>query len=171
MHLYIDNDAPVHYCRVALRRSASSTTSRGVPQPEFQEFHERLAAVMRCFKTAAEEAYTTLDLGSAQARMVRHLGDHGGISQAELARATATAPTLTGRALETLLERGWVRRKRSAADGREYLLELTADGRRMRAQVVKAQNGLLDRVEAVLDERDVKDFGRIAGKILAVFDR
>jgi hypothetical protein len=48
------------------------------------------------------------------------------ISQADLARATDTDPRLTGRALETLLLRGWVRRKRSKEDRREYILELGA---------------------------------------------
>ncbi len=61
----------------------------------------------------------------------------------------ATDPALTGRALETLIERGWVRRERSEEDRRR--LELA------------------ERVVAVLDERDLEDFARAAHKMIAAF--
>ena len=69
-----------------------------------------------------------------------------------------------------MIERGWVRRKRSQEDRREYILELTASGQRMRARVEGARQGIIDRIAMVLDERDVEDFDRIAKKILAAFE-
>ncbi len=134
------------------------------------EFYERLSAVTRCIRAVAAEAYATFEVGSAQAKFLRHIGRHSRISQADLARATATAPTLTGRALETLVERGWVRRKRSEEDRRQYVLELTASGQRTRDRVEEARNGIIERITKVLDERDVEDFDRIARKILAAFE-
>ena len=74
------------------------------------EIYERLGEVMRALRSVAAQAYAPLDLGTAQAKFLRHIGEEKGISQAELARATFTAPTLTGRALEPLVERGLVRR-------------------------------------------------------------
>jgi DNA-binding MarR family transcriptional regulator len=109
-------------------------------------------------------------VGSAQAKCLRHIGKHSRISQADLARATQTAPTLTGRALEPLVERGWVRRKRSEEDRREYVLELTASGRRARQRVERAREGIIEQIATVLDEKDVEDFDRIAKKILAAFE-
>jgi DNA-binding MarR family transcriptional regulator len=95
----------------------------------------------------------TVHVGSAQARFLRHIGRNSRISQADLARSTETAPTLTGRALEPLVARGWVRRKRSLEDRREYILELTAAGQRARARVEEAREGVLQRITAALDPR------------------
>jgi len=130
------------------------------------EFFERFREVWRRLRAVAADEYAALGVGTVQAKFLRHLGGEGRISQAELSRATDTAPALTGRALETLVERGWVRRKRSAEDRRRYVLELTAEGRRARDQVVKARAAVIRRIESVLDERDVADFDRIAAKIL-----
>jgi DNA-binding MarR family transcriptional regulator len=131
------------------------------------EFYDRLGAVIRTLRVVAAEAYSTFEVGSAQAKFLRHIGRNSRISQADLARATDTAPTLTGRALETLVTRGWVRRKRSEEDRREYILELTASGQRIRGRVEKAREGIIERIAKALDERDLEDFDRIAKKILA----
>jgi DNA-binding MarR family transcriptional regulator len=134
------------------------------------EFFERLSAVMRCVRSAAAQAYGAFDVGSAQAKFLRHIGRHSRISQADLARATDTAPTLTGRALEPLVERGWVRRKRSEEDRRQYVLELTAAGQRARERVEEARDEIIERIGAALDDKDIEDFDRIAKKILAAFE-
>src|SRR5690242_2659855 len=87
-------------------------------------FIETFGGLWRCLHAVSDETYVAEKLFSTQAWFLRHIGQNPRISQAELARATATAPTLTGRLLQTLLERGLVRRKRSDEDRREYLLEL-----------------------------------------------
>lgn len=134
------------------------------------EFYERLFTVVRRVRAVAGQAYAAFDVGSAQAKFLRHIGQHSRISQADLARATETAPTLTGRALEPLVERGWVRRKRSEEDRRQYVLELTASGQRARERVEKVRDAVIDRLVSALDERDVEDFNRIATKILAALE-
>lgn len=134
------------------------------------EFLETFSALVRRVRGLAAQAYAALEVGSAQAKLLRHIGKNSRISQAELARATDTAPTLTGRAIEPLIKRGWVRRKRSEEDRREYLLELTASGQRTRERVEQAREAMFARIAAVLDERDLEDFDRIAKKILAAFE-
>ncbi len=121
-------------------------------------------------RSVAEQGYAPLELGSAQAKLLRHIGQHSRISQADLARATGTAATLTGRALEPLVERGWVRRKRSAEDRRQYVLELSASGQRARERVLHVREGIIERLVGALDAKDVEDFERIAHKILAAFE-
>ncbi|MGZ3421188.1 MAG: MarR family winged helix-turn-helix transcriptional regulator [Polyangiales bacterium] len=133
------------------------------------EVFDQLSAVLRSLRSSAAEAYAAFEVGSAQAKFLRHIGKNSRISQADLARATDTAPTLTGRAIEPLVERGWVRRARSEEDRRQYVLELTASGQRVREQVERARNRIAERLASVLDERDVADFDRIAKKILAEF--
>jgi DNA-binding MarR family transcriptional regulator len=141
-----------------------------VVREEFREFFEQLSAVLRCLRSVAAQTYATFEVGSAQAKLLRHIGRNSRISQADLARATVTAPTLTGRALETLIARGWVRRKRSEEDRRQYVLELTPSGQRTRERVESARDGIIEKLATVLDRRDVEDFDRIARKILDAFD-
>lgn len=153
-----------------LRAAGPSITSSSVKRGDPRELFERIVALMRGIRVVAAQEYATFEVGSAQAKFLRHIGKHSRISQADLARATDTAPTLTGRGLETLIERGWVRRKRSEEDKRQYLLELTAAGQRARERVEQARQGIAERIAAALDDRDVEDFDRIAGKIFAAFE-
>jgi len=134
------------------------------------EAFENLSAITRCLRAAAAEAYATFEVGTTQAKFLRHIGKNSRISQADLARATVTAPTLTGRALETLVERGWVRRTRSDEDRRQYVLELTPSGQRARDRVERARDRLIERLARVLDDRDVEDLDRITKKILGAFE-
>ena len=134
------------------------------------EFIESFSSLSRCLRSLAAQAYATVEIGSTQAKFVRHIGRRSRISQAELARATGTDPTLTGRALQTLIGRGWVRRARSDQDRREYVLELGAAGRRAQARIEKLRTQLATRIVAALDARDLEDFDRIAKKILAAFE-
>ena len=134
------------------------------------EVFESFVGVIKTLRAAVAGAYAATGVGSAQAKLRRHIGKHSRISQADLARATDTAPTLTGRAVEPLIERGWIRRKRSEEDRREYVLELTASGEKMRARIEAAREELIQHLAAVLDERDTEDFDRIARKVLAAFE-
>jgi DNA-binding MarR family transcriptional regulator len=135
------------------------------------EFLERVSAMHRSLRGAATESYAALDIGTTQAKFLRYIGRHSKISQADLARATVTDPALTGRALETLIERGWVRRKRSDEDRRQYILELSAAGQRARERVEEARERIAGKVLAALEERDVEEFERIVGKIVAALRR
>jgi DNA-binding MarR family transcriptional regulator len=132
-------------------------------------FIQTFGDLWRCLMSLSTQTYATEKLGSTQARFLRHIGQHTGISQAELARATDTDPTVTGRALKTLLLRGWVRRKRSKEDLREYVLELGAAGQRARGRAEVARARFAARVARVLDETDLEDFDRIAKKLFDAF--
>jgi DNA-binding MarR family transcriptional regulator len=140
-----------------------------VARHESGELLDALSALTRTIRAAAAQEYAALDVGSTQAKFLRHIGRHTRISQAVLARATLSDPALTGRTIESLIERGWVRRTRSDEDRRQYVLELTAAGERARKRVEDARERVAKRIAAVLDERDARDFDRIATKILAAF--
>jgi DNA-binding MarR family transcriptional regulator len=138
-----------------------------VRRREPDEFLETFGAVARSVRATAAQAYAQFDVGSTQAKFLRHIGQNRGTSQAELARATVTDPTLTGRVLDTLVERGWVTRTRSDEDRRQYVLELTPAGQRARKRVDQARRELAERMVAALDDRDLDDFERIARRLLA----
>src|SRR5277367_1672365 len=90
--------------------AASGYVGRMPRRREPTEFVEMFGAVKRRITAAASHAYAEADLGSLQAKLLRHIGLRGHSSQAELARGTDSHPTLIGRALETLIDRGLVRR-------------------------------------------------------------
>jgi DNA-binding MarR family transcriptional regulator len=133
------------------------------------DFVDTFGAVKRCITAAATKAYAAVDVGSLQGKVLRYIGNHSRTSQAELARATASDPTLTSRTLASLIERGLVRRERSDEDRREYLLELSAAGRRVKEKIEHQRTLLAAKLVGALDERDLDDFDRIAAKILATF--
>src|ERR1700739_1906639 len=89
-------------------------------------------------------------------RSLRH--GEAAIAQAARARATASDPTLVGRAVQSLIERGLVTRERDEEDRRGYVLTLPAAGRRARDRVEKLRGELAAQVVSVLDERDLADF-------------
>ena len=135
---------------------------------EGREFFEAFVSVNKRVRALASTRYAELGLGSTQAKFLRHI--ERGISQADLARATDTAPALLGRAIEPLIERGWIRRTRSKVDRRQYDLELTASGKRMRERVEAVRDAFSDELAGALDDRDRADFARISKKLLAHLD-
>jgi DNA-binding MarR family transcriptional regulator len=125
----------------------------------FAQLYRRMAA-LSC------ERYGPLGLGVTQAKLLRGIGAEAQVSQVDLARATGTDPAATGRTLRTLIQRGWVKRKRSPDDSRAFSLELTPEGRRLLTRVVRAREAIGVRIETSLDARDVVAFKRIVAKIL-----
>ena len=138
-----------------------------VARREPEQILDSFSAVARRIRAAAAHSYESLEVGTTQAKFLRQIGQDAPLSQADLARKTVTDPTLTGRVLQTLIERGWVLRKHSRDDGRKYVLELSASGEKVRDRVEAARRQLARRMRATLDERDVADFERIARKLLA----
>jgi DNA-binding MarR family transcriptional regulator len=130
---------------------------------------DNLGALSRSVRSRAAEAYAGFEVGPTQARFLRHIGSHSGISQADLARATLTDPALTGRTLEALIARGWVRRFRSEQDRRQYVLELSASGKRMRERVEKARAAIAEELVALLGPQDLADFERISRKVVGAW--
>ena len=131
------------------------------------DFIERIGLLRRRISALGASAYAQLDLGTMQAKLIRHIGKHSAISQAELARATASDPTLTSRTLATLIARGLVKKERSAEDRREYVLELTAAGKRLREKVDRLRSEMAARVVAALSAADLAEFDRVTQKIIS----
>lgn len=135
------------------------------------EFLDTYARLKRSLAALTAREYAQLELGSAQVRFLKQIARSPSISQAELARATETDPALTGRALQTLIKRGWVRRVRSATDKRAYVLQLGAGGKRIMARVEAVRSELAEQITASLDDRDRDDFQRIVDKIVTAIEQ
>src|SRR6185437_2538057 len=110
-----------------------------MPRRARTPFLETFGLLRRRLMGVIDEAYATLGIGATQAKLLRTVGERQPMSQADLARATGTDPALTGRALRTLLDRGWVRRRRSREDRRAFSLELTPEGEALLEKVRAAR--------------------------------
>jgi DNA-binding MarR family transcriptional regulator len=140
-----------------------------MPRRAATPFIETFSGLKRRLTAVVDAEYAPLGIGATQAKLLCVVGEGQPMSQAELARATGTDPALTGRVLRTLLDRGWVRRRRSREDRRAFSLELTPDGEELYAAVRAKRMALQARVEKCLDAEDRAAFERLAKKLLEAF--
>ena len=104
-------------------------------------FHIRLAhaAVLRHFT----ETFTDLELTQKQVSVLWLVDDHPGISQIEVGRRLRMDRATTMTIVNRLQERDYLRRERSASDGRKQALHLSDAGR-----------AALDRAKAAIAEHE-----------------
>lgn len=69
-------------------------------------------------------------------RVMAVLGDVGALTQRDLTRRTLMDKVAVNRACKGLEERGLAERTPNEADGRSHLLDLTAEGRAMHAEIM-----------------------------------
>ena len=150
-----------------MRWALSFASYTEVARQTAEQFLDQLSEIMRALRLLAAQSYASFDVGSTQAKFLRHLGQQQPLSQAELARATATDPTLAGRVVQSLIARGWVHRSTRRDDRRQYLLSLTASGQRMRKRVLSARRRVAERLVRGLDKKDLIDCERIEHKLKA----
>lgn len=82
----------------------------------------------RLYARRLEKRSGVLGLTFAQCRVLVHLVDHEGVSQAHLAELTDLEPMALVRALDSLECRGWLERRNDPADRRARRLYLKAKG-------------------------------------------
>ncbi len=76
----------------------------------------------------------------------------GPLTPTELARHLGTPPTTLSATIARLVEKGQLRRRRNPEDGRSYVLEATARGRRTQERNGARLSAALRRLESDLDD-------------------
>ena len=89
----------------------------------------------RTVNLLAVKEFKPLGLGTKQASLLRHLGELGQCSHADLARLTSTDPAATGRILDELIRRGLVSRAEHPTDRRRWVLSLSPEGRALAVKI------------------------------------
>ena len=140
-------------------------------EPKALAFAENLAALKRASRLAASVAFDELGLSDTQLRVLRYVATEPSVTQADLARATETDPSLLGRSLQRMLKRRMLRRTANALDRRSYVISLGADGKRFLAMANEASERLVKQLVAPLDAKDLADFERITRKIVSAVDK
>jgi DNA-binding MarR family transcriptional regulator len=106
---------------------------------------DSIRQIVQALRLSATDAQRSLSLSAAQLFVLHKLGGGEGISMNELARRTHTHQSSVSVVVQRLVEKRLVRRQRSAADGRQVELQLTAAGlRKLRVAPQAAQDALIE---------------------------
>jgi DNA-binding MarR family transcriptional regulator len=103
------------------------------------------------------------EFSSSQVPFIMIIGDSGGISMKEVCAALGADKGLTTRVVRTLIEKGLVENR--SESGRSYKLYLTESGKDAYHFSTEAMDKSMEQLLEVLDEEDLEDMRRIAGKI------
>lgn len=140
--------------RPRLRRSA-----------EAQAILDGLRRLVRELRLASSLAERTLKVSGAQLYVLHALAREDGLSVNELAGRTLTHQSSVSVVAAKLVQRGWVRGRRSASDARRLELSLTAAGR---ALIRRAPEPIQDRLVAAIERLPGAQRGALAEALTRV---
>ena len=126
-----------------------------------------LDAIIELRRAAARAAVATFtgDISGRQVAILREIRESDSISQVNLARATASDPSLVVRLLDNLEKRGFVKRQRSKVDRREMAVSLTPRGLEVLGPLDDALARLTSAAENDLTAKERATFVALAAKI------
>jgi DNA-binding MarR family transcriptional regulator len=146
------------------RRSASDDIDFG-PLADWIGFHLRVAqtASFQAFARETEE----VDLRPGRFAILTLIGRNPGISQTALSRANGRDKSTLTPALNDLVKRGLVARRRQKSDRRSYQLSLTPSGDDMLARLTKCAARHDANLDRIIGPRDRARFLQLLRKIIA----
>jgi DNA-binding MarR family transcriptional regulator len=109
-----------------------------------------------------------LDSSFSQVKMLFLLEDGGEHSVKEIARHLGLSLPAASRAVDGLIQRGYVTRRESATDRRSRLVALTGDGRAVVDRVLRAR---LHTLEAFADELTPEERDSLYTALLPIVER
>jgi DNA-binding MarR family transcriptional regulator len=135
------------------------------PLDDWVGFHLRLAqtASFQAFARATEE----VDLSPGRFSVLMLIGRNPGISQTALSRANARDKSTLTPALNDLVRRGLVARRRVANDRRSYQLTLTASGEAMLRRLTVCAERHDRNLDRIIGSRDRAQFLRVLRRLVA----
>jgi DNA-binding MarR family transcriptional regulator len=98
-------------------------------------------------------------------RIIATLGDRGRARAQDIALSTRMHKSVVSRAVARLGELGWIARSANARDRREAPLRLTADGRRVYAQLVPIVLDYQERLLGDLSDSERRTLARLLDKL------
>src|SRR3954447_22026178 len=110
-------------------------------------------------------ALAPLDLPVKQFGLLTVLATEGPLSQQELAEWVRTDRTTMVAQIDSMEERGWVRRERNPGDPRASLLKLTPSGKRIQARAAQIMDRAEDDWLGSLNERERRQLLSLLSKV------
>jgi DNA-binding MarR family transcriptional regulator len=124
----------------------------------------RLARVFQKVDRRSAELFRRHGLSVAQFDVLAQVGASEGCTQQELADRLLVTKGNVCQLLDKMEARGWIER-RSAAHGRSNLLYLTADGHRIRSDVLPKQEEHITRLFTSLDQKERTELNKLLRKL------
>jgi MarR family transcriptional regulator, lower aerobic nicotinate degradation pathway regulator len=156
-------------------RRAAAEDAVGERPPFPPALMERVGFLLTMVKGGAEAIcmarLAPLDLHVRQFGLLTVLATEGPRSQQDLVEWTRLDRTTMVALVDSLEERGYVRRERNPADRRAYLLQLTPEGRRMQARARKVMLGAEDELLGSLNESERQQLSELLAKVAADIGR
>ncbi|MEZ5557013.1 MAG: MarR family transcriptional regulator [Pseudomonadales bacterium] len=140
------------------REAADPVTLRNAQEPYLDPLHSvgYLTRInFRAFSRALEKLTSQHGVSAGQWRFLRVLWEEDGITQRELADRTGTTEATTVRAVQGLLDAGFISRRRLSNDRRKMRIRLTARGRRLRTELLPLVIAVNERALKGISRRDV----------------
>ena len=113
----------------------------------------------------AQEYRERFGLSVPEWRVMAVLGESGRLTQRELTTLTLMDKVAVNRACKGLEERGLASRQPNASDGRSHLLELTAEGRAMHAQIMPLAVAMERRIFGALSAPEIAQFRALLERV------
>ena len=136
---------------------------------------ERVGFLLAMAKSGAETicmgALAPTGLHVRQFGLLTVLATEGPRSQQDLVEWTRLDRTTMVALVDSLEERGYVRRERNPADRRAYLLQLTPEGRRMQVRARKVMLGAEDQLLGSLNQSERQQLRELLAKVAADIGR
>lgn len=120
-----------------------------------------LRRVVRAFRAMAQVAQDVLGISGAQHFVLQRLAEAPALSLNDLAARTMTHKSSVSVVVKRLVDRGYVRRRPSSADGRGIVLTLTAAGRRAVAGAPQSAQTRMISALRRFPPRDLDAFARL----------
>ncbi|MDP9010806.1 MAG: MarR family transcriptional regulator [Pseudomonadota bacterium] len=115
------------------------------------------SALARRLEREWTEAFAVFELTPPQAFMLRAVMDRQGLLQSELSEALSIARPTATRALDGLEAKGYIERRRSAADGREISIYPTPRAIRLKASLNEASGAVTTKLRKTLGSGEFTD--------------
>lgn len=137
--------------------------------PSFLPTLRQLASTYQAFESYSSIHIRTLGLTTAQFDIVATLGNTAGMPLKELGEKTLiTKGTLTG-VVDRLIDKDLVRRIASPKDGRSQLVQLTAQGESLFAQIFPAHLNHMERAFSGFSADELAATEQTLGRLCAAF--
>lgn len=120
------------------------------------ELRYAILAVQREGNRQLSLALAPLGVTPSQAEVITVLGEHGPITLKGLGGLLVCETGSPSRLVDSLVKRGLVDRVDNPMDRRQVLIQLTADGRRLRPRVQAAEASIDETLQDAFDE-DLRD--------------
>ncbi|UXY29887.1 MarR family winged helix-turn-helix transcriptional regulator [Streptomyces sp. HUAS TT20] len=154
------------------RHVAGQVTPSGADQ-EFLALERELTVLLRRARANQGEMAREVhpDLESAAYGLLVRLDEHGGQRATELAGYIGVGKATMSRQLRALEELGLVAREPDPADGRAWLVALTAEGRGRVGRVREARRARYVSQLAHWDRQEVAELARLLHELNGVMDK